>query len=360
MDQRGEHRGRGSSVRSDGPDGSIKSPGMLPSSASGSYQLTHDYLVGSLRELAHPQAARSRDGVGPSCVWPERMPTSGALARESPICTSPLEWTGIIRAMTLKREWTDTQRQMMRCAPGRSARLTCTGSRAITLISVLTWASIEGFDALRAASLVEKLQAAATAEVAPIIKQLSGYRRWADFRLRRMLRESDESSPEHLRASLALLEVDATQADFLLRRLLAGSLDELPLIRDSLEPIARVESMQHNSGLTDKLWSVLESSPTADASVLPAASALAVYDAHNPRWGNAGIKVADAMVQLSAFYLRPWIDALRPVRGNLKGPLARIFRDSGPHRDGPLAGDRHPGGLRQRRSCPDRRPCHGL
>ena len=103
-------------------------------------------------------------------------------------------------------------------------------------------------------------QAAATAEVAPIIKQLSSYRRWADFRLRRMLRESDESSRDHLRASLALLEVDATQADFLLRRLLAGSPEELPVIRDSLEPIARVESTQHNSGLTNKLWSVLESS----------------------------------------------------------------------------------------------------
>ena len=144
-----------------------------------------------------------------------------------------------------------------------------------------------------------------------------------------MLRESDESSPDHLRASLALLEVDPTQADFLMRRLLAGSPDELPVIRDTLAPIARVESTQHNSGLTDKLWSVLESSHAADASVLPAASALAVYDAHNPRWGNAGIKVAEAMVQLSAFYLRPWIDALGPVRGNLVGPLARIFRDKG-------------------------------
>ena len=61
--------------------------------------------------------------------------------------------------------------------------------------------------------------------------------------------------------------------------------------------------------------------------VLPAASALAVYDAHNPRWGNAGITVAEAMVRLSAVDLRPWIDALEPVRGKLVGPLAKIFRD---------------------------------
>ena len=149
-------------------------------------------------------------------------------------------------------------------APGRMHGLRAVGT--ITLFALVTWAGIEGFGALRAASLVEKLQAAATAEVAPIIKQLSGYRRWADFRLRRMFRESDESSRDHLRASLALLEVDATQADFLLRRLLAASPDEVTVIRDSLEPIARVESTQQNSGLTNKLWSVLEKSHTADAS----------------------------------------------------------------------------------------------
>jgi eukaryotic-like serine/threonine-protein kinase len=294
---------------------------ILPPSSF--YQLTHDYLVRSLRDWLTRKQRETRRGRA-ELRLAERADLWGARP-ENRHLPSLLEWTGI-RALTSEREWNDTQRRMMRRA-GRVHGLRAVG--AITLIALLTWASIEGFGALRAASLVEKLQAAATAEVAPIIKQLSGYRRWADVRLKRMLRESDESSRDHLRASLALLEVDATQADFLLRRLLAGSPDELPVIRDSLEPIARLTSTQHNSGLTNKLWSVLESSHTADARVLPAASALAAYDAHNPRWGNAGIKVAEAMVELSAFYLRPWIDALGPVRGNLVGPLARIFRDKG-------------------------------
>jgi hypothetical protein len=238
---------------------------------------------------------------------------------------SLLEWASI-RALTTKREWTNAQRRMMRRA-GRVHGLRVLGATA--LIALLTWGSIEGYAVLRAASLVEKLQAAGTTEVEPIIKQLSRYHRWADFRLRRILRESDESTRDHLRASLALLDLDATQADFLLRRLLGASPDELPVIRDLLEPVARAQRARHQSSLTEKLWSVLESSRPGDAGLLPAASALALFDARNPRWGELGAKVAEAMVQVSAFYLRPWIEALEPVRGSLTGPLASIFRDKG-------------------------------
>jgi hypothetical protein len=190
---------------------------------------------------------------------------------------------------------------------------------ATALIALLTWGAIEGNGALRAASLVEKLQAAGTAEVAPIIEPLSSYRRWGDVRLTRMLRQSDESSRDHLHASLALLPADATQVEFLLRRLLISSPAELPVIRDFLEP--------HKTSLTSKLWLVLESSQPGDVSLLPAASALALYDAHNARGNEVGAKVAEAMIQVNTFYLRPWLEALQPVRGTLTGPLAAIFRD---------------------------------
>ncbi|MGD0044279.1 MAG: hypothetical protein ABSE84_28390, partial [Isosphaeraceae bacterium] len=61
--------------------------------------------------------------------------------------------------------------------------------------------------------------------------------------------------------------------------------------------------------------------------LLPAASALAIYDADNAKWEAAGGKVAQALVSVNSLLLRPWIEALRPVRGKLTVPTATIFQD---------------------------------
>jgi len=226
-----------------------------------------------------------------------------------------LEWANI-RWLTKKRDWTETERRMMTRA-GRMHGLRALGAAA--LITLLTWGGIEGYGALQASALVRALQAAGTSEVPPIVKQLSGYRRWADRMLRRMLRESGASSRAHLHASLALLPVDDGQVEYLYDRLLDGNTEWVPVIRDALKP--------HQTRLTSKLWPVLDSAKPGHASFLPAASSLALYDPENPRWTDVAGKTADALVQVSAFYLRPWLDALQPVRGKLTAPLAAIFRD---------------------------------
>ena len=124
---------------------------------------------------------------------------------------------------------------------------------------------------------------------------------------------------EKLHASLALLPVDASQVDYLFNRLLRATPGELPVLRDALKP--------HRSTLTPKLWTVLESAKPGDASLLPAASALASYDPDDARWEAVGGKVAQALVSVNPVFLGPWLDALRPVRGKLTAPLATIFQD---------------------------------
>ena len=85
-----------------------------------------------------------------------------------------------------------------------------------------------------------------------------------------LAQSSDESSREHLHASLALLPVDASQVDYLFKRLLDATPSELPVLRDALKP--------HRSTLTPKLWTVLESAKPGDPSLLASAGALASYD----------------------------------------------------------------------------------
>ncbi len=226
-----------------------------------------------------------------------------------------LEWANI-RWLTKRRDWTETERRMMTRA-GRMHGLRALGAAA--LITLLTWGGIEGYGALRASALVEALQAAGTSEVPPIVKQLSGYRRWADRMLQRMLRESDASTRPHLHASLALLPVDDGQVDYLYDRLLEGNTEWAPVLRDALKP--------HQTRLTSKLWPVLDSAQPGDTSFLAAASSLALYDPRNPRWTDVAGKTADALVKVSAVNLRPWLEALKPVRGKLTIPLAAIFHD---------------------------------
>ncbi len=205
---------------------------------------------------------------------------------------------------------------MMRRA-GRVHGLRTLGLAA--LIALLTWGGIEGYGTLRASSLVESLRTASTEDVPSIVRQLNGYRRWANARLKSLVQNPDDASREKLHASLALLPVDSSQLPFLERHLLNTTATELPVIRDSLKP--------HEASLIPKLWSTLDSAKPGDVSLLRAASALADYDGTSPRWEAVGGKVAEALVTVNPVYLGAWLDALLPVRVKLTTPLVTIFRD---------------------------------
>ena len=172
--------------------------------------------------------------------------------------------------------------------------------------------------ALLEASLVEVIRVAETNNVLPLVKQLVGRGLSAKEKEIFSRMKSDGDSKECLHASLALLQEDDGQVEYLYHRLLEASLTELPVIRDALKP--------YQERLIERLWSVLEQ-PKDKGQYLQAASALALYDQSSPRWQKVGGKVAQALVKVNLVYLRDWLDALRPARGELTAPLATIFRD---------------------------------
>jgi len=171
------------------------------------YQLTHDYLVHSLRDWLTRKQRETRRGRA-ELRLAERSASWNAKP-ENRHLPSPLE-SANIRLLTNKKGWTDAQRKMMKRA-GRVHGLRALG--LVILASMLSWGGIEGYGRLRASALVESLQKAGTPDVPAIVKQLSGFRRWADPQLVRMVQGTDAQSREHLHASLALLPVDASQVD---------------------------------------------------------------------------------------------------------------------------------------------------
>jgi formylglycine-generating enzyme required for sulfatase activity len=294
---------------------------ILPPSSFRFYQLTHDYLVHSLRDWLSRKQRETRRGRAAL-----RLAERSSLWNDKPQyrhLPSVLEWVNIT-ALTNRRDWSGPQRLMMKRATrvhGLRALAVAAGVAVLLLVaSEVRRRVVRANDKAVAERLVDQVASANIAQVPSIVKSMARYRRWTDPALHELAAwPSQRSTATRLRASLALLPVDDAQVPFLYERLLGAGADEAPVLRDALAA--------HQTALLPKLWAAIESSHPDDARLLPAASALALYDPRDERWSRIAGKVAEALVQVNGIYLRTWLDALRPVRGELNKPLAAIFRD---------------------------------
>ena len=284
------------------------------------YQLTHDYLVHSLRGWLTRKQKETRTGraelllADRAAVWNIRPEN-----RQLP---SLVQWLQIWW-LTQKKHWTPPQRQMMR----RANRChVVRGLLVAVLVALLGWGSYEGYHWTQAEKLVEAIVSADTTDVPHFVERLTPYRRWANPRLVRYTQEAPESAKEHLHASLALVPVDGGQREYLYRRLLDAGPTELAVIRDALRGQA--------NALSERLWKVLGDNQDDSERRFRAACALAGFDVaidqpHQGRWQQASPFVTGQLlvaVQRNPSHYAPLLEMLRPVRNTLLGPLAEVFR----------------------------------
>jgi len=282
------------------------------------YQLTHDYLVHSLREWLTRKQKETRRGraelllVDRAAVWNARPEN-----RQLP---SLQQWLQL-KWLTQKKNWTPPQQKMMRKAGNYHA---VQGMLVGVLLVVATFTGLaireqvnEQRKATQAAGLVQSLLNADTAQVPAIIDRMAEYRKWTDPLLREEY-DKAEDARQKLHASLALLPVDASQVDYLMGRLLKATPQEVPVIRDALLP--------YKDKLLDKLWVVAEKPEKGDEQQrLRAASALAKYDPDSERWVKVQEAVANDLVKEPSVYLPVWMESLRPVRVKLLSPLSVVY-----------------------------------
>ena len=263
------------------------------------YQLTHDYLVPSIREWLTRKQRETRRGRAElrlaelSSLWNSKP--------ENRHLPSALEWANI-RLLTRKKYWTEPQRKMMKRV-GRVHGLRTLGLAA--LIALLTWGGIEGYGRLWASSLVESLRTARTTGVPVLVRKLDRYRCWANPRLKTLVENANENSLEKLHARLALLPADAAQVKPLYDWMVETEVPEFAtVISQSLKP--------HSKSLKEELWTAVEQARPGDKRIRPVASALACYEPENDRWVKVSDKVAQALVSVNSVHLGLWMDALRP------------------------------------------------
>jgi len=280
------------------------------------YQLTHDYLVPSLRDWLTRKQKETRRGraelllADRAVVWNARPEN-----RQLP---SLLQWFQI-KWLTRKKTWTPPQRKMMRKATRYH------GARALlaaALLFLIGWGGFEVHGKLQAHALLDSLLHAETAQVPSIVKNMAGYRRWLDPLLQDAYAQAKASKDTHkqLHVSLALLPVDPAQAPYLYDRLLDAEAQEVAVLCAALD--------EHRRPLTQRLWQVaLHPEKGREARRLRAAFALAKYAADDPRWADLSGPVVRQLVAENPIVAGYWINGLREVRSRLLPPLAGVFRD---------------------------------
>lgn len=289
------------------------------------YQLTHDYLVPSLREWLSRKQKETWQGRAElklaerSALWNSNT--------ENQLLPSLSEFLSI-RWFTRRANWTPSERQMMHKA-GQVYSL----YSAITAIMLLAAVSIgvlikartdESQKQFYAQTLVQSLLSTPSNELNKLLDQLDAYRSYTDPALRRVLTESDDYSKEKLNASLALAKHDPSQVEFLLRRLLSAESNDVPIIVAAIAP--------YQSSLLKELWSVVEDA-TNRGPQMRAAVALARFAPDDPRWPTYAPDIANSLTIRSRSNSKIWIDALRPVGKFLSVPLQALFFDHPPERE---------------------------
>ncbi len=285
------------------------------------YQLTHDYLVLSLRDWLTEKQRETRRGRA-ELLLAER---AGAWNAKPTSRHLPSLWEDVkIRALTNHRSWTPPQRTMM--AKGRRFH----GGRAGIAAAFLIVLACGGFAIFRqveeqrradhAAELVKQLLVADTTAVPAIVQELDGYRRWADPSLREEDGHAVPGSTKKINLALGLLPVDHSKVAELKDDLLVATPGQFSVILTALLPF--------NVDVTEPLWNDALDPKQKPQTQFQAACALAHFAPRDQRWNAINSAVVEHLVSLEASAFVAWRAELVPARDRLLGPSSVIFRDT--------------------------------
>jgi eukaryotic-like serine/threonine-protein kinase len=285
------------------------------------YQLTHDYLVPSLRTwLTRKQRATRRGRAELRLADLATLWTAKPESRRLPSLFEFLQ----VRLFAPASAWNEGQRKMMAAATRFHV---LRGLAAMTAVLLIALGVYQYHGWREANKLHEDLYSVEFDKVPLVVKGLAKYRSWIAPRLRKDYNDARQSGDDAkcLRASLALLPGDESQVGYLRGRLLDAAPNEIPVIRGLLAP--------YKNELMDGLWAIVETPANPNGQQrLRAAAALVEYDPDNQLWAKAGSPSVEDLVSVNPIFLGLWSEEFRPVRARLLGPLAGVYRDRRPER----------------------------
>lgn len=290
------------------------------------FQLTHDYLVPSLRFWLTSKQRETAQGRA-QLKLAERAAQWNARTENKQLPTL-LEWLSIRRWIS-PTKWTMPERVMMR----RADKLHATRSAIAALSAlVILMAGLairsniaEQTNAIEARRLVEGILAADTAQLPTSLTRLTNYRQWSDPLFSQAFVSSEKNSNEKLHAALSLVantnQPNAEAIEYLKSQYLRLAPLQLAPVRKLLEP---------HPSIAGYYWAIANDTTRPASERFHAACALAGFDPDNDRWRDDELCsfVAGQLVSVSPSYLGQYQSLLRPVRAHLLAPISLIFKDS--------------------------------
>ncbi|MDP1561061.1 MAG: formylglycine-generating enzyme family protein, partial [Pirellulaceae bacterium] len=291
------------------------------------YQLTHDYLVPSLRDWLTRKQRETRRGRAElkleerSAVW-NAKPENKQL---------PSLWEfANIRLLTDKRHWSDQQRNMMsRATRFHSLRSSLATVAMIGLLAVgLTIRSnvARQQETTRIEGLVGRLISADPNQLPEIVAQLAENPEVSTTMLSPLLASDAKTVDQQraqLHARLASVARDPSLVAGLQEELLTSKATYVGPIRELLKPYA--------SQLTDVYGTLLRDETAPAERRFAAALALADYvpESEAATWTDSQLTfVAEQLVSANAEFQPTYRNLLRPIQARLLPDLDRIFKNA--------------------------------
>lgn len=296
----------------------VESTGRLSEADQSGYQLTHDFLVPSIREWLFKKQRETPAGRA-ELYLAERASLWQAepLKRYLP---SASETIAILRR-TNARRWSTVQKAMMASAVRVHSRRAVV---ALAAVGLMIFGAALFRNRIRsdqfentAAAKVDSLLTARIGDVPRLIEELGEFRSVADGWLHSRF-NAPRNADEQLRAGLALTNTELVEPQFLTDALLNGTPEQVEVIRG----IAH----RHNRELAPRLWKSLDDDLNTSQR-LAAASGLALFAPDDPRWETAARRIADALVRENTLQVASWMEMIRPLSKQLCSPLADVLRN---------------------------------
>jgi eukaryotic-like serine/threonine-protein kinase len=287
------------------------------------YQLTHDYLVPSLRDWLtrrQRETARGRAEL--------RLDEFSELWNDKP---APQRLPGVVdwatmRTLTRAGQWTAPQKKMMKAA-GRRIGLRSTAVAAG--LACLVWAGFavnRRMEAQRIAGIVDQLATAEIANVPEIVTELEPARSAAGPLLLTSYAAEDATPQGRLNAALAALSLESGGAetdkmvDAVYASMLEASPDDMAAMLDCVDA--------HADRIGDRASTELAAANGQSSNILPIASLVAAFKPQSDWDSAAAIAVVNELLTAPADAVGGWTRRLQPAQEHLIEPLLEAFQDA--------------------------------
>lgn len=284
------------------------------------YQLTHDFLVPSLREWLTRKQKETK--LGRTELMLEDLADVWHARRENRQLPSLIQWIRIKRLIP-RKNWSTSQTQMMASANRYHGwRLSL-----FVMFTMMMGATVVATQhrnnneqrRKKANELVERLAVTEISRVPEVIREMEPYRESALPLLKERMSNATGGSSAKLHYALAMATDTREALNFLFDRMLHAEPSELSVIRDALHP--------SREQLKKRLWDFLENPKSNRDEKLRAAAALAQYSPDDPNWKTIAEPVAAILVVQKIYDQLPWGKALQDAGPWLIEPLERILFD---------------------------------